>query len=74
MRQIVVAALAAGIVLALGGTAIADKKGEKHKSKIEMAEEAKVPIDQAIKTASEKVPGHVIEARNMTRRCGRSKS
>lgn len=62
MRQIVMAALAAGIVLALGGIAIADKKGEKHKSKIEMVEEAKVTIDQAIKTASEKVPGHVIEA------------
>ncbi len=62
MRQIVMAALAAGIILALGGTAIADKKGEKHKSKIEMAETAKVTIDQAVKTASEKVPGKVIEA------------
>ena len=62
MRQIVMAALAAGIVLALGGTAIADKKGEKHKSKIEMAETAKVTIDQAVKTASEKVPGKIIEA------------
>ncbi|MGE3978626.1 MAG: PepSY domain-containing protein [Nitrospira sp.] len=62
MRQIVMAALAAGIVLALGGIAMADKKGEKHKSKIEMVETAKVTIDQAIKTASEKVPGHVIEA------------
>lgn len=66
MRQMaMIAALAAGIVLALGGTAIADKKGEKgekHKSKVEMSETAKVTIGQAVKTASEKVPGKVIEA------------
>lgn len=62
MRQIVIATLATGIVLTLGGTAIADKKGEKHKSRIEMAEMAKVTIDQAVKTASEKVPGKIVEA------------
>ncbi|MGE3155029.1 MAG: PepSY domain-containing protein [Nitrospiraceae bacterium] len=66
MRQIAMAAaMVAGLVLAMGGTAFADKKGEKggkQKSKIEMAETAKVTIDQAVKTASEKVPGKVIEA------------
>ncbi|CAI4033938.1 exported protein of unknown function [Nitrospira tepida] len=63
MRQIAMAAaMAAGLLLVLGGTALADKKGEKHKSKVEMAETAKVTIDQAVKTASEKVPGKVIEA------------
>jgi uncharacterized membrane protein YkoI len=66
MRQIAMsAALVAGMVLVLAGTALADKKGEKgekHESKVEMAETAKVTIDQAVKTASEKVPGKVIEA------------
>lgn len=63
MRQIAMAAaMAAGLLLVLGGTALADKKGEKHTSKVEMAETAKVTIDQAVKTASEKVPGKVIEA------------
>lgn len=63
MRQVaIVVALASGMLWALGGLALADKKGEKHKSKVEMAETAKVTIDQAVKTASEKVPGKVIEA------------
>jgi uncharacterized membrane protein YkoI len=59
------AALVAGTLLVLGGTALAEKKGEKgekHKNKVEMAETAKVTIDQAVKTASEKVPGKIIEA------------
>jgi uncharacterized membrane protein YkoI len=46
--------------LAVGGTAYADEK-EKH-GKGEMAAAAKVTIDQAVKTASEKVSGKVIEA------------
>ena len=66
MRRIAMAAaMAAGLLLVLGGQALADKKGEKgekHKSKVEMAETAKVTIDQAVKTASEKVPGKIIEA------------
>ncbi len=66
MRQIaMVVLLASGMLWALGGPALADKKegkGEKYKSKVEMAETAKVTIDQAVKTASEKVPGKVIEA------------
>lgn len=51
--------LAAG-TLALGGTAYGDEK-EKN-GKAEMAAAAKVTIDQAVKTASEKVPGTAIEA------------
>jgi len=51
--------LAAG-TLAVGGTAYGDEK-EKN-GKAEMAATAKVTIDQAVKTASEKVPGTVIEA------------
>jgi uncharacterized membrane protein YkoI len=66
MRQIAMGvALVAGTLLVLGGTALAEKKGEKgekHKNKVEMAETAKVTIDQAVKTASEKVPGKIIEA------------
>ena len=51
--------LAAG-TLAVGGTAYGDEK-EKN-GKAEMAATAKVTIDQAIKTASDKVAGKVIEA------------
>ncbi len=51
--------LAAG-TLALGGTAYSDEK-EKN-GKAEMAAAAKVTIDQAVKTASEKVSGTIIEA------------
>lgn len=51
--------LAAG-TLAVGGTAYAD--GKEKNGKIEMAAAAKVTIDQAIKTAAEKVPGKIIEA------------
>jgi len=46
--------------LAVGGTAYGDEK-EKN-GKAEMAATAKVTIDQAVKTASEKVSGKVIEA------------
>ena len=46
--------------LAVDGTAYADDKEKKGKA--EMAAAAKVTIEQAIKTASEKVPGKVIEA------------
>lgn len=56
----VLAMLLAAGTLALGGTAYGDEK-EKN-GKREMAAAAKVTIDQAIKTASEKVPGKIIEA------------
>ncbi|MEK9142351.1 MAG: PepSY domain-containing protein [Nitrospirota bacterium] len=46
--------------LAVGGTAYGDEKEKIGKA--EMAATAKVTIDQAVKTASEKVPGTVIEA------------
>ncbi len=59
-------AIALGAVLALSGPVLSDTKGGKKKDevkeKIEMAGEAKISIDQAIKTASDKVPGKVIEA------------
>jgi uncharacterized membrane protein YkoI len=51
--------LSAG-TLAAAGIAFGDEK-EKH-GKAEMAAAAKVTIDQALKTASDKVPGKVIEA------------
>jgi uncharacterized membrane protein YkoI len=51
--------LAVGTVVAVGG-AFADVKEKEGKA--EMAAAAKVTIDQAVKTASEKVPGKVIEA------------
>lgn len=46
--------------LAVGGTVYADEK-EKN-GKAEMAAAAKVTIDQAVKTAAEKVSGTIIEA------------
>lgn len=55
-------ALAAGTVLALGTPAWSDKKKDKEEDVAALAKEAKVTIDQAIKTATEKVPGTVVEA------------
>jgi uncharacterized membrane protein YkoI len=46
--------------LALGGTAYGGKKVKDGKA--EIAATAKVTIEQAVKTASEKVPGTIIEA------------
>ena len=48
-----------GLVLALGSNAWADDKEGKI---TELVKDATVTIDQAIKTASEKVPGTVVEA------------
>jgi hypothetical protein len=65
MRTVgIVTIIAVGIVLALGTPAWSDKgKKEKEDENIaEMAKEAKVTVDQAIKTATEKVPGTVVEA------------
>ena len=59
-------AVVIGAMLVLNGPVWSgDKgKGKKDESKetVEMAAKAKVTIDQAIKTASEKVPGKVVEA------------
>lgn len=65
MRQQSFTVCALALLLAAGtfaftGPASADEK-EKN-GKAEMAATAKVTIDQAVKTASEKVPGTVIEA------------
>ena len=53
-------------IFVLSPPAWSDDKGkgkkEKAKETIEMAAAANVTIDQAIKTASEKVPGKVVEA------------
>ena len=48
-----------GLLFALGSSAWADDKEGKI---TDLAKDAKVTIDQAIKTASEKVPGTVVEA------------
>lgn len=52
--------LAAGTLVAVGGTAYGNEL--KKSGKAEMAAAATVTIDQAVKTASEKVSGKVIEA------------
>ena len=58
--------LALGTMLVLNGPAWSDQKGKgkKNESKetVEMAAVAKVTIDQAIKTTTEKIPGKVVEA------------
>jgi uncharacterized membrane protein YkoI len=51
-----IVALTVGIILALGPPAWSDK------NKAALAKDAKVTIDQAIKTATEIVPGTVVEA------------
>ncbi|MEW6544646.1 MAG: PepSY domain-containing protein [Nitrospirota bacterium] len=65
-RIMTAAALVIGMALLTSGPAWSDAKGKKKedegKEKVEMATAAKVTIDQAIKTASEKVAGKVIEA------------
>ena len=48
-----------GLLFALGSSAWADDKEGKI---TDLVKDAKVAIDQAIKTASEKVPGTVVEA------------
>jgi uncharacterized membrane protein YkoI len=67
MKQVLgVMAVAIGAMLVLNGPAWSDEKGKgkKNESKeiVEMVAKAKVTIDQAIKTALEKVPGKVVEA------------
>jgi len=59
-------AVAIGAILVLSGPAWSDQKGkgkkDEAKETVEMAAMAKVTIEQAIKTASEKVAGKVVEA------------
>ena len=57
-------AFVAGISLLLASPAWSDKKGkhEEESNVAELAKEAKVTVDQAIKTATEKVQGTVVEA------------
>ena len=67
MKQLIgIMALAIGAVLVLNGPAWSDQKGkgkkDEMKETVEMAATAKVTIDEAIKTASKKVPGKVVEA------------
>ena len=67
MKQLLrVMTMAIGAMLVLNGPAWSDQKGkgkkDESKETIEMAVAAKVTIGQAIKTASEKVPGKVVEA------------
>jgi len=67
MKQLVgMMAVAICGMLVLNGPAWGDQKGkgkiDESKETVEMAAKAKVTIDQAIKTASEKVPGKVVEA------------
>ena len=67
MKQLVgILALVIGVVLVLNGPAWSDQKGKGKKDEVkeavEMAATAKVTIDQAIKMASEKVAGKVVEA------------
>ena len=67
MKQLlVIQAVAIGAMLVLNGPVWSDEKGKgkKNESKeiVKMVAKAKVTIDQAIKTAMEKVPGKVVEA------------
>ena len=67
MKQLLgMMALAIGAMLVLNGPVWSDDKGngkkDESKEAVEMAATAKVTIDQAIKTASEKVAGKVVEA------------
>ncbi len=55
-------ALAVGTVLALGTPAWSDKKQCEEGDIAALAKEATVTIEQAVKTAVEKVPGTVVEA------------
>jgi uncharacterized membrane protein YkoI len=67
MKQLLgVMVLAIGVMLVLNGPAWSDQNGKGKKDEVketvEMAATAKVTINEAIKTASEKVPGKVVEA------------
>ncbi len=64
IRSVAIAGIVFIGIMALAGPAWSDKKG-KHEDEgnvAEMAKDAKVTVDQAIKTATEKVQGTVVEA------------
>jgi uncharacterized membrane protein YkoI len=65
-KMAAVLAVLTGVILALSGPAWSDAKGKKEKDEgkeaVEMSKTAKVTVEQAIKTATEKVAGKVIEA------------
>lgn len=54
--------LTAGTVLALGSPAWSDKKKDEECDVAALVKDAKVTIEQAAKTAVEKIPGTVVEA------------
>jgi len=60
--RLILSIIAAGITLALVSPAWSDKKKDEEGDIAVLAKDAKVTIDQAIKTAVEKVPGTVVEA------------
>jgi len=63
--RIAIAGIAFVGIIALAMPAWSDKKGKHEEDEgnvAEMAKEAKVTVDQAIKTATEKVQGTVVEA------------
>lgn len=55
-------AFTVGTVLALSSPAWSDKKKDGEGDVAALAKDAKVTIDQAIKTATDKMPGTVVEA------------
>jgi hypothetical protein len=55
-------AVIVGAVFLLSGPALSDSKGKGKKDLVEMSKTAKVTVEQAIKTAQEKVQGKVVEA------------
>ena len=55
-------ATAVGTVLVIGTPAWSDKKKDEEGDVSALAKDAKVTIDQAVKAATEKVPGTVVEA------------
>ena len=55
-------AMAVGTVLVIGTPAWSDKKKDEEGEIATLAKDAKVTIDQAIKTATDKVSGTVVEA------------
>ena len=64
VERVAIAGLTFVGIVALATPAWSDKKGkhEEEGNVAEMAKEAKVTVDQAIKTATEKVQGTVVEA------------
>ena len=60
--SLLIVTMTVGTVLALGTPAWSDKKKHEEGDISAMAKDATVTIEQAIKTAVEKVPGTVVEA------------